>query len=170
MPPAAIFERWHMDIIGSLTPTKEKYQYILVCVDSFSHFVEAFPVQTQESAEVAKIFYREIICRYGAHSSLVTDRGKYHVKHHDRTVQTDEHQKVCHKLLPFSNERCLWTLQQNLSPVTTFLHGRTSTKLGWTPTRNFNGISQSWLFEFNLFSIWTSVWQRNTKTIWRNIR
>lgn len=66
-----------MDIIGSLTPTKEKYQHILVSVDSFSHFVEAFPVQTQESAEVAKIFYREIICRYGAHSSLVTDRGKY---------------------------------------------------------------------------------------------
>ena len=76
MPPVSVFERWHMDIIGPLTQTAEKFKYILVCVDSFSRFVEAFPLLSQETTEVARIFYKEIICRYGAPLSLVTDRGK----------------------------------------------------------------------------------------------
>lgn len=76
LPPVNTFERWHMDILGPLTPTKEKYQYILLCVDSFSRFVEAFPLKTQEAAEIADILYREIICRYGAPKSLVSDRGR----------------------------------------------------------------------------------------------
>ncbi|MES9884237.1 MAG: RNase H-like domain-containing protein, partial [Sedimenticola sp.] len=75
LPSVATFERWHIDILGPLTKTSDNYQYILLCVDSFSRFVEAFPLKTQEATEVADILYKDIICRYGAMTSLVSDRG-----------------------------------------------------------------------------------------------
>ena len=63
LPPVSTFERWHMDILGPLTVTNDKYQYVLLCVDSFSRFLEAFPLRSQEATEIAEKLYTEIICR-----------------------------------------------------------------------------------------------------------
>ena len=76
IPPSDIFGRMHMDIIGPLTKTPCGHRYILLIVDSYSKWCEAFPLKTQEATEIAKIFYSEIICRYGAPDVLVTDRGQ----------------------------------------------------------------------------------------------
>ena len=76
MPMAESFERWHMDILGPLTTTDDGYQYILLVVDSFSRWSEAFPLKTQEAIEVATVLFNEIIARYGAPRILVSDRGK----------------------------------------------------------------------------------------------
>ena len=35
LPPVSTFERGHMDILGPSKITKDKYQYVLLCVDSF---------------------------------------------------------------------------------------------------------------------------------------
>ncbi|XP_033730322.1 uncharacterized protein LOC117319654 [Pecten maximus] len=70
------FERWHMDILGPLPTSKDKYTYILLVVDSFTQWPEAFCLRSQEATEVARVLYTNIIARYGAIRYLVSDRGK----------------------------------------------------------------------------------------------
>ena len=65
-----------MDILGPITTSKEGYKYILLVVDSFSKWPEAFPLKTQDSKEIAKVLYSEIFARYGAPRVIVSDRGQ----------------------------------------------------------------------------------------------
>ncbi len=76
IPPANIFSRMHMDILGPLPKSEEGYKYILLVVDAFSKWCEAFPLKTMEATEVAKYLYQDIICRYGAPDVLVSDRAQ----------------------------------------------------------------------------------------------
>ena len=76
MPIAETFSRIHMDILGPLTTSKEGYKYILLIVDSFSKWPEAFPLKTMEAKEIAKVLYAEIFSRYGAPDVIVSDRGQ----------------------------------------------------------------------------------------------
>ena len=69
------FERWHMDILGPLTKAQDGSKYILLLVDSFTRWPEAFPLKSQEATEIATILYREIFTRYGAPHTLISDRG-----------------------------------------------------------------------------------------------
>ena len=46
LPLVDRFERWHIDILGPLNKTKEGYEYILMCVDSCTIWVEGFPMKT----------------------------------------------------------------------------------------------------------------------------
>ena len=65
-----------MDILGPLTKTTEGHKYILLVVDSFIKWPEAFPLRTQESSEIAKVLFWEIFCRYGAPYTIVSVRGQ----------------------------------------------------------------------------------------------
>lgn len=76
MPQVSKFERWHVDILGPITKTNKGHQYILLCVDSYSRWPEAFPLKTMDSKEIAAKLYKEIFCRYGAPKILVSDRGQ----------------------------------------------------------------------------------------------
>ncbi|PIK54034.1 hypothetical protein BSL78_09063 [Apostichopus japonicus] len=76
LPVVDVFQRWHMDILGPLTPSPEGFKYILLVVDSFSKWPEAFPLHSQEATEIAKVLYSQIFCRYGAPNVLVSDRGQ----------------------------------------------------------------------------------------------
>ena len=71
-----VFGRWQMDILSGLPTTKDKYKHILVMVDSYSKWVELFPLRTQEATEVATVIFREVISRYGAMRSILSDRGQ----------------------------------------------------------------------------------------------
>ena len=42
LPIEGTFDRWHMDILTGLPKSKEGYQHILLVVDSFSRWSEAF--------------------------------------------------------------------------------------------------------------------------------
>ena len=75
LPPGNIFSRIHIDILGPLPTSDEGFKYVLLIVDSFSKWPESFPLKTMEASEVAQILYDEIICRYGAPESLLSDRG-----------------------------------------------------------------------------------------------
>ncbi|KAK3088363.1 hypothetical protein FSP39_018216 [Pinctada imbricata] len=70
------FSRLHMDILGPLTTSDEGYKYILLVVDSFSKYPEAFPLKTQESKEIAQVLFSQIFARYGAPRVIVSDRGQ----------------------------------------------------------------------------------------------
>ena len=76
MPVTDTFTRVHMDILGPLPCTKNGFKYILSVVDSFSGWIECFPLKTQEAKEIAVVLYNEFFCRYGAPQTIVTDRGQ----------------------------------------------------------------------------------------------
>ena len=76
LPIGHVFSRLHIDILGPLPKTKDGYRYILMVVDSFSKWTEAFPLQTMEAREVAWKLYDEIICRFGCPDSFLTDRAQ----------------------------------------------------------------------------------------------
>ncbi|KAK3084156.1 hypothetical protein FSP39_009188 [Pinctada imbricata] len=76
MPVEDTFSRLHMDILGPLTTSEDGYKYILLVVDSFSKFPEAFPLKTQESKEIAQVLFSQIFARYGAPRVIVSDRGQ----------------------------------------------------------------------------------------------
>ena len=75
LPVAEPFARLHMDIMGPLPPTPEGYKYLLVVVDACTGWIEGFPLVTQDADSIAHILHSEIICRYGAPHSIVSDRG-----------------------------------------------------------------------------------------------
>ena len=76
MPVVGRFDRWHMDILGPLSSSSEGHKYILVIVDSYTRWPEAFPLKSQEAEEISKVLYREIFSRYGAPRALLSDRGQ----------------------------------------------------------------------------------------------
>ena len=75
LPVGDIFSRVHMDLLGPLPTSEQKYRYILLVCDSFSKWCDAYPLYTMEAKEVAWKLYDEWICRYGCMNSILTDRG-----------------------------------------------------------------------------------------------
>ena len=76
LPVANTFHRLHINILCSLPKTKEGYQYVLLVVDSFSKWVEEFPLKTQKASKIAKILFKEVFCRYGCPRIIVSNRGR----------------------------------------------------------------------------------------------
>ena len=74
--PNQLFSRWHCDILGPLTESKEGYKYILLFVCSFSKWVEIIPLKEAKASTIAWHLYETVICRYGAPDQLLSDRGQ----------------------------------------------------------------------------------------------
>ena len=55
------------------------YQYVLVCIDHFTSWVEAAPMKTMSSKEVIDTFINLIISRHGCPEKVLTDQGKQFV-------------------------------------------------------------------------------------------
>jgi hypothetical protein len=76
LPVQDAFARWHMDILAGLPKTKDGYQYILLLIDSFSHWCECFPLTSQDAVNVARVLYNAIFTRFGMPASILSDRGQ----------------------------------------------------------------------------------------------
>jgi hypothetical protein len=77
--PESLFHRFHIDYLQVSTPRADStnlYNKLLVVVDAYSKWTEAFVVKSEKAEECAEILYREIFCRYGAPQVIVSDRGK----------------------------------------------------------------------------------------------
>lgn len=69
------FEQVGIDFVGPLKISKNGNRYIIVATDYLTKWPEAKPVPTAKAKEVTSFLYQEIICRHGAPSNLLSDRG-----------------------------------------------------------------------------------------------
>jgi hypothetical protein len=74
IPPNSLFDRWHIDFLKM--PIVNGYTRLLVAVDAYSKWVEAFPMRTEKADETAEVLYSQLFSRYGAPNVLVSDRSK----------------------------------------------------------------------------------------------
>lgn len=72
--PSQRFEHVHLDII--VMPYSQGYRYCLTCVDRFSRWPEAIPLENQEAETVARAFYNNWIARFGVPLRVTTDQGR----------------------------------------------------------------------------------------------
>ena len=75
IPVGEIFDRWGMDIVGPLPPTKEGNKYIMVATEYLTRWPEAQAIPDIKAKTVAKFFYEQIVCRYGSPKVILTDQG-----------------------------------------------------------------------------------------------
>ena len=69
-------EQVHIDIMGPLVETQKGNKYILVIVDQFTKWVEAFPLKNKLAETVAGVVVREFVARFGCPLGIHTDQGR----------------------------------------------------------------------------------------------
>ncbi|GBO46061.1 Transposon Ty3-I Gag-Pol polyprotein [Araneus ventricosus] len=79
----------HIDLIGPLPPSRGNI-YCLTCIDRFSNWMEAIPLDNISADTVARAFYSNWIARFGTPHKLITDRG---TQFRSETLQTLS--KIC---------------------------------------------------------------------------
>jgi len=68
------FSMWGIDVIGAIEPkTSNGQRFILVAIDYFTKWVEATSYANVTRKIVAKFIRKELICRYGLPSRIITD-------------------------------------------------------------------------------------------------
>ena len=56
-------------------PVSQVYKYLLVMINTFTGWIEGFPIRTEKAEEVVKKLAHEIILRFGLPRSLQSDNG-----------------------------------------------------------------------------------------------
>jgi transposase InsO family protein len=64
---------WQLDFTH--TPPVKRIKYLLVLVDTFTGWVEAFPMTNKKASTVTSILVTEIIPRFGLLASVQSDNG-----------------------------------------------------------------------------------------------
>lgn len=92
----APLDRLHLDILGPFPVSSSGNKYILIIIDQFTRWVEAFPIPDQGAETTAKKLVYEFIARFGAPLELHTDQG--------RNFESSLFKNVC-KLLEITKTR-----------------------------------------------------------------
>jgi len=64
-----------IDLIGPLTPSHKQNKYLLVCVDHYSAWIEAYPLANKTNEEVWDKLRLEYFPRHGSCRVLISDQG-----------------------------------------------------------------------------------------------
>ena len=65
-----------MDIVGPLPTAQGNLKFAFVAVEYFTKWIEARAVSTITSKTAQKLFWQNIVCRFGVPSELTVDNGK----------------------------------------------------------------------------------------------
>lgn len=71
--PATLFTRVHVDVM--YMERADNYRYIVAARDDLSRASEGRALQECSAKELASFFWEQVLCRYGAVGSVVTDNG-----------------------------------------------------------------------------------------------
>ena len=74
--PRFAWEFIGMDIAGSLNVTPRKNRYIIVVIDYYTRYIEMAPLKNMKSQTIADFFVNNIVVRYGAVKTVLTDLGR----------------------------------------------------------------------------------------------
>ena len=72
----APMERIAVDIMSPLPVTKQENKYLLVAIDYFTKWPEAYALPDQEARTVATVLVREFACRFGTTLELHSEQGR----------------------------------------------------------------------------------------------
>jgi hypothetical protein len=70
------FQRISIDFVGPLQPSTTGCKFLLTVKDTFSRWMEAFPIVNATALEVAAKLESEIFCRYGVPEVIHSDQGR----------------------------------------------------------------------------------------------
>ncbi|CAH2293111.1 NYNRIN-like [Pelobates cultripes] len=73
--PTGPWDRLQVDYVGTLPLTARKNRYILVVVDSFSRWIEAFATPNKTAGTTAKILVQNVFCHFGIPKQMDSDNG-----------------------------------------------------------------------------------------------
>jgi transposase InsO family protein len=112
---------WEVDFT-EVKPGRYGYRYLLVLIDTFSGWVEAFPTKRETAQVVAKVLLEEIIPRYGIPKTLGSDNGPAFVSNvlQGLAQAVGTNWKLHCKYNPQSSgqvEGMNWTLKETLSKL-----------------------------------------------------
>ena len=68
------FMVWGLDLVGPLKKAPGGYTHLLVTIDKFTKWIEAWPISAIKS-EQAMLFFLDIIHRFGVMKSIIMDNG-----------------------------------------------------------------------------------------------
>jgi hypothetical protein len=71
--PTTLFQKVYIDVM--YMPPSAGFHFIVAARDDLSGACEARPLRTNNSQNIAKFFWEQIYCRYGAIGYVVTDNG-----------------------------------------------------------------------------------------------
>lgn len=75
LPPTPIFHRFAMDTVGPFPTSASGNKYIIVAVEYYTRWVEAWAVPDRTAKTTAKFLMEEVIARFGRPEELITDNG-----------------------------------------------------------------------------------------------
>ncbi|XP_043604719.1 uncharacterized protein LOC122577454 [Bombus pyrosoma] len=73
--PGRAFDKISMDIVGPLPKTQRENEYILTIQDLLTKYSLGIPIKGTSSAEIADVFIKQFICRFGSPRAILTDQG-----------------------------------------------------------------------------------------------
>jgi hypothetical protein len=77
MPSTKIpFEKVAVDLVGPIHQSIDGHKWIIVFTDYATKWPEAFPLFDATARTIAEIFMEQIVCRHGAPTELLSDRGQ----------------------------------------------------------------------------------------------
>ena len=70
------WERVAMDLLDMSVTTSRGNRYVLVIVDCFTRWTEAFPLPDKTAQSVADLFFNQVFCRFGMPAVIHSDQGR----------------------------------------------------------------------------------------------
>jgi len=80
-------ERIHVDMLGPFPISKKGNKYVLMVIDQFTKWVEAFALPDQTTETIARALVNEVFARFGSPRELHSDQG--------RNFQSDLFNSIC---------------------------------------------------------------------------
>ena len=69
-------DRVHIDILGPFPISRSGNRYVLMLIDQFTRWLEAFPLPDQAAEQVARVVVDQFIARFGSPLYILSDQGR----------------------------------------------------------------------------------------------